>query len=92
MPPPTNIIRIKRTIGRRVSPNVSRPLINGASPIAPAWARRSYRPEPALLRRDGQGVAQEDGSFGGDELARLKPFDDLVVAVAHQPDPVPDAW
>src|ERR1700730_2518245 len=87
-PPPTNIVRMRITIGRRVSPNVSRPFSTGdLVPQTRRFARDLRDPgakpsaEPGSACRDRQGVAQEQGAFGGDQLSGLQTIENLVVAV-----------
>src|SRR6266581_3681377 len=86
MPPPANIIRISSTIGRRVSPKVSRPLITGLCLHVREVARRDADLQSVSARRHRDGIAQEQGAFGGDEVAGLHAFEDLVVAVTRQAD------
>src|SRR5262245_48418349 len=72
-PPPTKIIRTRRTIGRRVKPNVSSPLITG-----------DPRGSPVSVRGNRQGVAQKQSAFGGYQFSRMQTFEDLIEAVAQE--------
>src|SRR5258707_10685013 len=56
------------------------------SPCGAALGSRGAIPTPVSARRDREGVAQENGAFGGDQVSGLDAFEDLVVAVARQAD------
>src|SRR5216684_8260101 len=76
-PPPMNTSRPSTMIGRRVSPNASRPFSTGYT---------SIRPGDLSARCRGKRIAQEQRSLGGGQLTRLHALEDLPVAFALQSD------
>src|SRR5580704_16104763 len=58
-PPPTNIIRMRSTIGRRVSPNVKRPLSTSDLSSAPSPRLPSGRSRPSST---GYGEGRGEGA------------------------------
>src|SRR5882672_917166 len=88
-PPPRNIIRTRRTIGRRVNPNMSRPLITGNSllarlrlrPTRHVAAGTQHRPHPeehrVAMRLEGWNESVP-GSILRDGRARARPPQDEV--------------
>src|SRR5258708_9314953 len=85
-PPAMNTSKPSRTIGGRVSPNVSGPFNTDDLSIRSETSRRRPIENSSACGR-GQRVAQEQRAFGGDQLAHLHALDDLPVALARQRDP-----
>src|SRR5258708_9102936 len=79
-PPAMKTSRHNRMIGRRVSPNDSRPFNTAISLSDPNALRR--RLAAISARGCRQGIAEEQRPFGGDQLAHLQAFEVLPVAVA----------
>src|SRR5260370_38703112 len=78
-PPPTNIIRMSRTIGRRVNPNVSSPLITGdplrarlADVYPTSWRGLLLRQNPPPFPPPPSGGVGGGGTTGEPSPGRAK--------------------
>ena len=80
-PAPRNTSRPSRTIGRRVSPNVSKPFEHGWYLTPTSASSRHPRPASRAHCDRGERIAQEQRALGGDEFAGLHAFEDLAIAV-----------
>src|SRR5271170_682964 len=79
-PPTTKTSRHIMTIGRRVSPNCSRPFNTTRLSI------RYKAPARPSLRRRGERVAQKQRAFGGDQFADSHAFENLTIAAEDPAD------